>query len=401
MKKIILFIILLFLPTWVMAADCGGATPCACGDTVTSSYTLTGNLSCTNAGNALNIGANSVVLDLGGYTISGDGVAGHVVVGVDNPSYTDVEIKNGTITLVTTSGTDFYGASTGIVSDIICSHTGNQGFQNRGTANVVYNRIAGSNNVDDGFSMHDSAIAVINTGTFNSNAQGINIIASSTLTGYDIVLLDNTDISIYTTAPTGTRTITLTIDELEFNTKALLRGAVSTLTNFYAHDIVGNHAIDTTEDTVAPGNIVLQRGKIVNIAANKFGVTVRSGSAATIDNVTIADVTKTGKGIFSAVNLDVRNSIFYNLVTGITQVSGTVSATNSDFYGNTGNTSGTVTLSTCLTVDPQFVDAANKNYNLQKTSSLINAGTDVGLSYYSTAPDIGAYEYIPKAVHRR
>jgi len=54
-------------------ANCGGETPCACGDTVTSSYTLTENLSCTNAGAALSQGANDITITLGSYTIDGDG----------------------------------------------------------------------------------------------------------------------------------------------------------------------------------------------------------------------------------------------------------------------------------------------------------------------------------------
>ncbi len=55
------------------AANCGGAVVCACGDTVTSSYTLTGNLTCT--GNGLRVGAAGITIDGGGFTITGDGGA--------------------------------------------------------------------------------------------------------------------------------------------------------------------------------------------------------------------------------------------------------------------------------------------------------------------------------------
>lgn len=42
---------------------------------------------------------------------------------------------------------------------------------------------------------------------------------------------------------------------------------------------------------------------------------------------------------------------------------------------------------------PLFTDVNNNDFTLQFNSPLIDAGTDVGLSYFGTAPDIGAYEY--------
>jgi hypothetical protein len=43
--------------------------------------------------------------------------------------------------------------------------------------------------------------------------------------------------------------------------------------------------------------------------------------------------------------------------------------------------------------DPLFVNPGSNQYHLQSTSGAINAGINVGLSYFGTAPDIGAYEY--------
>ncbi len=46
-----------------------------------------------------------------------------------------------------------------------------------------------------------------------------------------------------------------------------------------------------------------------------------------------------------------------------------------------------------IDVNPLFVDATNGDYHLQETSTCIDAGTDIGLPYIGTAPDMGCFEY--------
>jgi len=53
------------------------------------------------------------------------------------------------------------------------------------------------------------------------------------------------------------------------------------------------------------------------------------------------------------------------------------------------NTTGTNNIET----DPLFVDANNGDYHLQGISLCIDAGTDIGLPFVGTAPDMGCYEY--------
>lgn len=80
------------------AANCGGATACACGDTVTSSWTFNQNLSCGGTGPGLIIGANNVILDGQNlYSLTGTGSGqlhkGIVTQGFDNTTIKRLEIS--------------------------------------------------------------------------------------------------------------------------------------------------------------------------------------------------------------------------------------------------------------------------------------------------------------------
>ncbi len=75
-------------------ANCGGATSCSCGDTVTSSYTMTSDLTdCTGAGKvALTIGADDITINCAGYSITGGLDSGGM--GIRNLEYDDMVVQN-------------------------------------------------------------------------------------------------------------------------------------------------------------------------------------------------------------------------------------------------------------------------------------------------------------------
>ena len=77
----------------VNARNCGGAITCACGDTVTSDYTLEDDLDCTSRG--LIVGADGIHIDGNGHHIIGTG--GEFSTGIDNNGYDYVTISNLTI----------------------------------------------------------------------------------------------------------------------------------------------------------------------------------------------------------------------------------------------------------------------------------------------------------------
>ena len=64
----------------------------SCGNTVTTSITLTSDLSCVGS-DGLDVGANSITIDLNGHTIAGDGT--HQ--GIFSQGHNGVAIKNGTV----------------------------------------------------------------------------------------------------------------------------------------------------------------------------------------------------------------------------------------------------------------------------------------------------------------
>jgi len=96
-------------------ASAGHADPVgvACGDTVTTSVTLTGDLDCTGlTGTAvITVGADDVTVDLGGYTISNTDGYERVI---DINTRDDVKVRNGTI----------YGPATEPVSDCSAESAG-------------------------------------------------------------------------------------------------------------------------------------------------------------------------------------------------------------------------------------------------------------------------------------
>jgi hypothetical protein len=44
-----------------------------------------------------------------------------------------------------------------------------------------------------------------------------------------------------------------------------------------------------------------------------------------------------------------------------------------------------------VTADPLFMDAKKRDYRLREKSPSLGAGTDVGLPYKGTKPNLGAY----------
>lgn len=148
------------------AANCGGATACACGDNVTSDYTMTADLDCSGAAdenkNGLNVKSN-VVLNCDGHSIIGgdvdekfgvriDGVSGvsvldcsvsHFDSGIRVSDASDVEILTGDASLNMQYGVEVSDSATApdtlrvSVIGMLVFANGDEGIHVSGRAGVV------------------------------------------------------------------------------------------------------------------------------------------------------------------------------------------------------------------------------------------------------------------------
>jgi parallel beta-helix repeat protein len=156
----------------------------SCGDTITSNTTLTGNLTdCTGTG--LEIGANSIVIDCAGYSITGSSG----LYGIDIYQQHSITIKNCTIqgfseginfdqtyndnfTRNIVSNNAFGGISGNCNNTSITYNTANNevnGLDISGYNNVIFNNIANNNSQVGLDLLYDSNNVTNNT--FNNNIQ--------------------------------------------------------------------------------------------------------------------------------------------------------------------------------------------------------------------------------------
>lgn len=301
-------------------------------------------------------------------------------------------------------GIKVWGTSSNIIIDSVdVDSSGNQAFQNEGTANTTYYNITGNYCTDDGFSMHDSSTATVHTGTFIGNADGVNIIFNAKFKGYDITILNTTSEALYATNENAGDSCVIDIEGLEVNTEGSQIGNNAGLYVKYGyfHGATTTEFIDTDEGTDGD-DLHLQYCIFDTIDAGQFAVVARAGASVTIDNCVFID-DGDGRSLYDAAGGTINNNIFYGLDKGPWQATAALTAKNCMFYDVTDPVGGgTVTMTDTLNADPLFTDPDNSDFTLQATSPAIDAGVTItGLTRdYSgnavpsgSATDIGAEEY--------
>ncbi|MDH4358934.1 MAG: right-handed parallel beta-helix repeat-containing protein [Candidatus Berkelbacteria bacterium] len=170
-----IILLIFYPPAKTKAANCGGVTPCVCGDTVTSNYTLSSDLNCP-ATNGLIIGAS-------GITINGNG---HSIIGTDilNDGITNGAGGWDNITIINfnkISGFDYGIYLLNSDSPIIQNNVSEENFYNlrlesSPSANISGNTLGKSTGLGscDMF-LSSSNSAIISANNFNQNHNGLRI----------------------------------------------------------------------------------------------------------------------------------------------------------------------------------------------------------------------------------
>jgi hypothetical protein len=131
---------------------------------------------------------------------------------------------------------------------------------------------------------------------------------------------------------------------------------------------------DQILDVESGSSISISYSVFKNIAASKFGIALRTGSTASIDNCTFIGNANVGRGIFSQIDVTINNNIFLDLDVGIFRNAGTFVSNNSCLFDNTTDITGTVTNTDPVTTDPLLTYVANNDFSLGVGSSCIGAG---------------------------
>lgn len=147
------------------------------------------------------------------------------------------------------------------------------------------------------------------------------------------------------------------------------------------------------------GNAVVARNRIINSVAfdnpsKGFDQNNNAGGITVLNCTAYSNGINYGMGnpVSSGEKHFIRNNI---------SLSGSVSISNADAKFNSWDTAPLAIASDFLSMDLSLATASrnpdgslpnNNLFKLTSTSALINAGTDVGLPYLGSAPDLGAFE---------
>lgn len=172
---IIAFLVIGFGLTEALAADCGGATACNCGDTVIASTTLSTNLDCSGAQtHGLTVGADNITINGGGHTLKGrqnlgkDKNNGINIVGYNNITVTNfsniTDFDNGILVENSNSNIISYNSTNLNVYGI---------YLYSASSTLVTENVANNNN--GGILIKSSINNTISQNTTNQNREGAGI----------------------------------------------------------------------------------------------------------------------------------------------------------------------------------------------------------------------------------
>jgi hypothetical protein len=304
-------------------------------------------------------------------------LGGGTVFGVHIPNIaSDINISSSTISFNGSNGVFFYTDTGETVNNLTIQNTtandnGGSGFTLNGpgsTITTILTNITSSGNNHDGVNLKGGWRDVdISNCTIQMN-------------GVDGVDGDGDGISFHDSTTGSIRYCSIR-NNIKSGVAQVGDSDLTMAYNIFSHDTNGVIALVYLEGT---GTYNLYNNVIYSAAQTGNGLQVNTGTTATI-----------------------KNNIVYGFDKGIYNNGGTVTEDyNLVYNAGTSNWSGLSQGSYSMSADPLFLSAGSANFRLAKSSPAIDNGTDVSLTsdYAGTfvpqgsAPDIGAYEYIPLTV---
>lgn len=342
-----------------------------------------------------------------------------IVSNIDINSYNNITINNLQSINATRESLMIQGTSANIVTNnCVFNSTGNQGIQHLNTVTATHNNPTCVGNADDGISLHDSAIVEVNGGTFENNAQGINIINNSVCYVYDADFINNTEDLNNGNASTLTasrctlrnKIVADSSNKLELINCNVISGLTQVTSNgnllVDGCKYMGTSYISSSRTDITKVNIfrsyfeVTSQTKVflpsalsvANVEYCTFKVTgalntyaiaslVAGASVSTINNCNFIGNSGAGRGIQAYTTFNVKNSIFtlLNLCTNPRGVTGIINLDYCNTYLNTtinsSSSGGIFTSINEITTNPLFTDIANLDFRLQAGSGSIGTGT--------------------------
>lgn len=138
-----------------------------CNSTITTSKKLHHNVHCSSFG--ITIGADNVVLNLNGFTLSG--TQGPMSYGIFTTGHTGITIKNGTVKRFQ-NGIILDTTTNSTVSRIHANRNGQNGIViQSGSTGITVNHSSAAHNITDGFDIKDSPNNTIKNSTAYRNTQ--------------------------------------------------------------------------------------------------------------------------------------------------------------------------------------------------------------------------------------
>lgn len=268
--------------------------------------------------------------------------------------------------------------------------------------------ISRSNYVIEGFSFTGG------TGTAGTTAIGVWAVSNVTIRRNEIHHIGWGVCADHGNSYSGTlvkSASTILIEENTYHHIGRLRnGENGCKTERYQHD----HGIYDS----AASNLTIRRNVFYEITRG-YALQVYNGAGDPHRNVffynnIISGKSPTGSPVGQIVlcntleNVQIKNNIFYNptldyaihycaiapKATGLIISHNLTNGIRENFQNpNSQPLTGVTYLSNKTNIDPKFADAKSHDYRLLSTSPAIDSGTNVGLPYKGSAPDIGAYEF--------